>query len=225
MSWQYQVVHLGAEQQDVIRGTRRMTHLTALHATQTFFATRAAGWEDRFAHDGPQYARAVQELAAQPGQTALDLGCGTGRALPHLRAAVGSTGTVIGLDATWEMLQEAQRLGRHQLAWLWQGDVLQLPLPDRCCDVIFAGGLLPHLAEGAATGLQEMARVCRDSGRLAIFHPISRVVLAARHGGVPSDDDVLAPIRLRGLLAATGWQLLSIEDAVDRYLALAQRSE
>jgi len=54
MSWQYQVVHLGAEQQDVIRGTRRMTHLTALHATQTFFATRAAGWEDRFAHDGPQ---------------------------------------------------------------------------------------------------------------------------------------------------------------------------
>lgn len=202
-----------------------MTHLAALHATQTFFATRAVGWEERFSHDDPQYARAVRELVPKPGNTAIDLGCGTGRALPHLRAAVGPTGTVIGLDATWEMLQEGQRLKRQQFAQLWQGDVLQLPLPDRCCDIIFAGGLLPHLAEGAAAGLREMARVCRAGGRLAIFHPISRVVLAARHGGVPSDDDVIAPVRLRGLLAATDWQTLSIDDGEDRYLALAQRAE
>ncbi|MEZ4728598.1 MAG: hypothetical protein R3E79_15800 [Caldilineaceae bacterium] len=83
-----------------------MTVLTELHATQTFFATRAAGWEDRFAHDAPQYARAVAELAPSFGATALDLGCGTGRALPLLRAAVGPTGQVIALDATWEMLAD-----------------------------------------------------------------------------------------------------------------------
>lgn len=201
------------------------TNNSKLCATQAFFATRAAGWEERFPNDGPQYARAVQELAPSPGNTAIDLGCGTGRALPPLRAAVGPTGTVIGLDATWEMLQEGQRLGRQQFAQLWQGDILQLPLPDRCCDIVFAGGLLPHLAEGAAAGLEEMARICRTGGRLAVFHPISRVALAARHGGVPSDDDVIAPVRLRGLLAATGWQMLSMDDGEDRYLALAQRAE
>lgn len=202
-----------------------MTINTALHATQTFFATRAVGWEDRFAQDRPQYARAVQELAPPPGATVLDLGCGTGRALPHLRTAVGPGGQVIGLDATWEMLHEAQRLGRRAVAQLWQGDVLQLPLPDACCDVIFAGGLLPHLAAGAAAGLREMVRVSRPGARLAVFHPIGRVALAARHGGVPSDDDVIAPGRLRGLLAASGWQVISIDDAAERYLALATRQE
>ena len=199
------------------------TEQSPLHTTQTFFATRAAGWEDRFAQDGPQYARAVQELAPSLGATVLDLGCGTGRALPFLRTAVGPNGQVIGLDATWEMLHEAQRLGRRAVAHLWQGDVLQLPLTDACCDTIFAGGLLPHLADGAGAGLREMARVSRPGARLAVFHPIGRVALAARHGGVPSDDDVIAPDRLRGLLAATGWQVISIDDAVERYLALAQR--
>ena len=40
-----------------------MTINTALQATQTFFATRAAGREDRFAHNDPQYARAMQKPA------------------------------------------------------------------------------------------------------------------------------------------------------------------
>ena len=68
-----------------------------------------------------------------------------------------------------------------------------------------------------------MARVSRPGARLAVFHPIGRVALAARHGGVPSDDDVIAPSRLREFLTAAGWQVISIDDATERYLALAQR--
>jgi len=52
----------------------------------------------------PGLRAAVAEVGLHPGQTALDAGCGTGRALPHLRAAVGPAGRVLGLDLTPEML-------------------------------------------------------------------------------------------------------------------------
>lgn len=199
-----------------------MTDSSTLHATQQFFGPRAAGWEERFPHDSPQYARAVAELALTPDMTALDLGCGTGRALVPLRAAVGPSGRVVGLDATPEMLAEARRLGRAGVAALLVGDVLQLPFADTCADAVFAGGLLPHLADPAAA-LREIARVARPGGKLAIFHPIGRVALAARHQRVPSDNDTVAPGRLTTLCAAAGWELQWIDDAEERYLALAVR--
>ena len=89
-----------------------MSNRAALRATQQFFGPRAAGWDDRFSNDAPQYARAVGELRLRAGMTALDLGCGTGRALLPLRAAVGPSGRVVGLDATIEMLTEVRRQGR-----------------------------------------------------------------------------------------------------------------
>jgi hypothetical protein len=64
--------------------------------------------------------------------------------------------------------------------------------------------------------------VTRSGGRLAIFHPISRAALAARHGREPSPDDVLDPANIGAALEASGWTAVSIEDA-DRYLTLARR--
>jgi SAM-dependent methyltransferase len=86
---------------------------TDITGTRAFFGPRAAGWETRFPDDGPGYARAVAELAPSPGGAVLDVACGTGRALPALRAAVGPGGTVLGLDLTVEMLAEAGAAGQR----------------------------------------------------------------------------------------------------------------
>lgn len=193
-----------------------------LKENQELFGPRAAGWEDRFPGDEPKFQRAIDELGLRPGATALDVGCGTGRALPLLSAAVGPEGRVIGLDATPEMLAEATRLGRQRAAVLVLGDGQQLCLADAAVDAILAAGFLPHVADPAA-GLAELARVTRRGGRLAIFHPIGRAALAARHGGAPSDEDAISPSRLPGLLGGAGWALGSIDDAPERYLALATR--
>jgi SAM-dependent methyltransferase len=194
-----------------------------LAGTRAFFGPRAAGWDDRFADDGPAYARAVAELAPPCGGIVVDAGCGTGRAMDHLRDAVGPTGTVIGVDVTPEMLDAGRARGRQGHGNLVLGDTRSLPLRDGAADAVFAAGLLPHLADPAA-GLVELARVSRPGARLAVFHPVGRATLAARHGTVVSDDDVLSAARLPGVLVTAGWGLLTLDDGNDRYLALARRA-
>lgn len=190
--------------------------------TRTFFTPRAADWEVRFPDDGPRYDAAVAELRLAPGQVVLDAGCGTGRALPALRAAVGATGRVLGADLTPAMLRTAAALGRSSAAALLVADCARLPLPDGSLDAVFGAGLISHLPDPAA-GLAELARVTRPGGRLALFHPVGRAALAARHGRRITPDDLRAEPRLRPLLASAGWTLTHYADEDDRYLALADR--
>src|SRR4051794_11364672 len=187
--------------------------------TETFFGARAAGWEEKFPDDGPRFARAVGELGVRAGDVVLDAGCGTGRALPVLRAAVGATGTVVGVDLTAEMLADARRRGRSGLV---RGDALHLPLRTGSCDAVLASGLVSHLADPVG-GLRELARVARPGARLALFHPIGRGALARRHGRQLDPDDLRSEPRIRRLLADAGWECTAVDDAEDRWLVLAVR--
>ncbi|MGP3987084.1 class I SAM-dependent methyltransferase [Streptomyces sp. 3N207] len=191
-------------------------------AVRAFFGERAARWDARFPDDGPAYSAAVNEIGLLPGAAVLDAGCGTGRALPALRTAVGPDGTVLGADITPAMLDEVVRAGRDEAAALLLADVSQLPLQDGCLDAVFGAGLISHLP-GPESGLRELARIVRPRGRLALFHPVGRAALAARQGRQITPDDIRAEPRLRELLAATGWRLVSYVDQDDRYLALAER--
>ncbi|MEV6206426.1 class I SAM-dependent methyltransferase [Kitasatospora sp. NPDC051914] len=188
--------------------------------TREFFGERAAGWDAKFPDDGPRYAAAVAEIAPGEGAFVIDAGCGIGRALPLLREAVGPRGTVLGVDLTPEMLARAAR--HRAYAALVLADCAALPLPDGVVDLVFGAGLISHLP-GPAEGLRELARVTAPGGRLALYHPIGRAALAARHGRAITPDDLRAEPNLGPLLAANGWRLVSYTDTDERFLAVAER--
>jgi len=189
---------------------------------QEFFGARAAGWDDRFPDDGPAYAAAVGGLGLREGDRVLDAGCGTGRALTPLRAAVGRSGVVVGADLTPAMLEAAVRAGRDGEGQLLLADVTALPLRAESLDAVFAAGLVAHLPN-PAENLAELARVVRPGGTLALFHPIGRAALAARQGRQITPDDLRAERNLGPLLAASGWDMTSYTDEDARFLALAVR--
>ncbi|MCU7725508.1 methyltransferase domain-containing protein [Actinoplanes sp. KI2] len=193
-----------------------------LTESRAFFGVRAAGWDAKFGDDLPAYARAVETAGPSLGDLAIDVGCGTGRALPALAAAVGPAGRVLGFDLTPAMLDAARAAGRHGCAGLVLADARRLPLPDAVAGVVFAAGLVHHLPNPAA-GLTELARVTRPGGRLMIFHPSGRAALAARHGHTLRPDEPLNEDNLGAQLAATGWRLVRYEDPEDHFLALAVR--
>ncbi len=191
---------------------------------QEFFTARAADWDSRFPDDGPAYAAAAAALGLRPGDRVLDAGCGTGRALPALRAAVGPAGVVVGVDLTPAMLQAAVRAGRDQDGRLLLADVAALPLRPESLDAVFAAGLIAHLPR-PAENLRELRRVVRPGGILALFHPVGRAALAARQGRQITPDDLRAEPNLRPLLAEAGWRMTSYLDEDARFLALAARTD
>ncbi|MDT0439229.1 MULTISPECIES: class I SAM-dependent methyltransferase [Streptomyces] len=190
---------------------------------QEFFGPRAADWDRRFPDDGPAYAAAVAELGLREGGRVLDAGCGTGRALPPLRAAVGASGLVLGADLTPAMLAAAVAAGRDGDGLLLLADVAALPLRPGSLDAVFAAGLIAHLPH-PEENLRELARVVRPGGTLALFHPIGRAALAARQGRRITPDDLRAESNLRPLLAGSGWRMTSYVDEDSRFLALAVRT-
>ncbi|MEW2593783.1 class I SAM-dependent methyltransferase [Micromonospora aurantiaca] len=197
------------------------THTDAWYRTETqaFFAARAATWDTESGDDLTAYAAAVTEAAIPTGANAIDVGCGTGRALPALRDAVGAAGTVLGVDLTPAMIDVARSRAHAADAALALADVRRLPLPGRAVDAVFAAGLLPHLPDTDA-GLRELARVTRPGGRLVIFHPSGRTDLA---GCGTHPGDPLAETSLRLAAHRTGWHLTGYDDPPHRFLALATR--
>ena len=52
---------------------------------------------------------AMKVLAPRPGDTVVEIGCGTGMNFPLLQAAVGPTGKIIGVDISEAMLERAEK--------------------------------------------------------------------------------------------------------------------
>ncbi len=73
------------------------------------YRKRAPGYDHTV---GPTWAireRAIEALQLQPGQSVLDVGCGTGLSLQALRQAVGDAGRVHGFDQSPDMLALAHQ--------------------------------------------------------------------------------------------------------------------
>ncbi|MCX5381497.1 methyltransferase domain-containing protein [Streptomyces sp. NBC_00091] len=192
-------------------------------ATRAFFTRRADAWEERFAYQTPAYESAVSRMRLAPGRRAVDLGCGTGRAMPALRAQVGPAGQVLGIDVTPAMLTAAARHGRTGHGHLLAADCTRLPLPGASVDGIFSAGLLDHLPD-PHTALREWARVTAPDGVLLLFHPSGRAERAARHGRPVDPSDLLAEHNLRPALESTGWHLEAYEDTPTHFLTRAVHS-
>jgi ubiquinone/menaquinone biosynthesis C-methylase UbiE len=100
--------------------------------------------------------------AVEPGQTLLDVGCGSGILTQELAARVGP-GAVSAIDPS--PLVEAC-MARLPDADVRQGAAEELPWPDGSFDVVLAQ-LVIHFLDDPVAGLVEMRRVVRAGGVVA----------------------------------------------------------
>ena len=121
----------------------------------------------------------VRRLRIGPGDTVLDLACGTGDFAEIARKAGA---TVIALDFARRML--LQGAGRHVGAMAFvQGDALQLPLASRSIDAVVSGFALRNFTSLPPV-FAELHRILRPGGRAGLLE-VDRprnAALRAGHG-------------------------------------------
>jgi len=168
--------------------------------------------------------RGLQVVAVRDGETVLDIGVGTGRALPVLLSA-NPNGATWGVDATPAMLHRARRRVAAfpaGTAGLVDGDATSLPMPDGTVDVIFSSYLLDTMPfERRLRAVREMRRVLRPSGRLVTITMAPPRTLAGRLWALLADRVPLLlgharPVAMAPVLQRVGFQVVQREHVSQR---------
>ena len=137
---------------------------------------RLSRWYDMIAGSTEKKYRdwGLEKLAAQPGETILEIGFGTGHCLVALAKAVGSTGQVLGLDISDGMLaiarERLQAEGLGDRVDLHLGDAAKLDfIPASSLDGVFMSFTLELFDNPEIPAvLQECYRILKPGGRLAV---------------------------------------------------------
>jgi SAM-dependent methyltransferase len=148
-------------------------------------------------------------LALGEGDTVLDLACGPGNFSREFARTVGSDGLVVGVDASPTMLargaDDTRRAGIDNLA-LVRGDATALPFRDESFDAACCFAAL-HLFADPFAALDEMRRLLRPGGRIAIMtsvrrqltaRPLKPVVERASGMRVFEPDEIVGALEQRG---------------------------
>ena len=106
--------------------------LSARAGRRPAYTRDAADYDRRTAAHMTYRQTIVEQLALGAGDVVLDVGCGTGLCFAAVQERIGPTGTVVGVDASADMLDQArQRVREH--GWtnvvLLEGPAEEVALP------------------------------------------------------------------------------------------------
>jgi ubiquinone/menaquinone biosynthesis C-methylase UbiE len=136
----------------------------------------------------PAIRAAIAALDLPKGSRGLDAGCGIGHNAVLLARAVGSKGSVTGLDVSSEFITRGERLaaesGLADRMVFRKGDIRHLPFEDDafdwawCADTLWVGSPgSGHSIEDPGTPLSELVRVVRPGGLVALVFWSSQKLL------------------------------------------------
>jgi ubiquinone/menaquinone biosynthesis C-methylase UbiE len=148
----------------------------------------------------PAYKQASYDLVPRGARHVLDVGCGSGEDVLSLAERLGATTLVVGLDASLERIDEAQRAARNVAlnVRFAVGDARSLPFSDGSFDVVRADGLL-GVAEERARVVRELTRVTVPGGRVLVHDDEAPV--STQRDEEATEDDLLSLMRRAGLVS------------------------
>jgi len=112
----------------------------------------------------------IEEAHLQPGETVLDVGCGSGVLDRWLARRTGGANHIVAVDIHRELLREATALakkeGLEHIIEFREGNAEALPFPESSFDVVLSSTVMELL--DADRMVRELVRVTKPGGRVAV---------------------------------------------------------
>ncbi|HEX2779641.1 MAG TPA: methyltransferase domain-containing protein [Gemmatimonadaceae bacterium] len=133
------------------------------------WAYDALVWFLTFGRERAFRERLLDLARLAPGESVLDIGCGTGTLAIAAKGRVGDAGIVRGIDASPEMIARARKkAAKAGVDVVFETAVAEsLPFPERKFDVVLSTLMLHHLPRAVrAECAREVRRVLKPGGRI-----------------------------------------------------------
>ena len=148
--------------------------------------------------------RMADLLPLQHGDTALDIGCGTGDLAVELAKRIGQAGKIVGIDVSEEMIARAQRKARHlHLPIEFHVEQAEtLSFSDHSFNAVVSSLVFHALSDNLKhTVLAKIARMLKAGGHLTIIDFFNSSGQILTHAAQPADS-----YNLPSLLRQLGFQ-------------------
>ena len=147
-----------------------------------YFNERAGKWDESGCSGESRVQGAVLSLVdLKPGDSVLDLGCGTGVMIPFYLAA--QAGKIVAVDVSEKMVERArEKFGHEPSVELRASDALSLDESERF-DAVVIYNAYPHFFEKAAL-VEKVYRLVKTGGRFVVAHGSGKDVINRHHEAV-----------------------------------------
>jgi SAM-dependent methyltransferase len=156
--------------------------------------------------------------ALKPGETVVDLGAGGGFDCFLAVREVGSSGRVIGVDMTPDMVSKARAnalKGKYENVEFRLGEIEHLPVADGVADVVISNCVI-NLSPNKPQVFRDACRVLKPGGRLAISDVVATAELpeemrnnAGLISGCVGNASLIAD--LEAMMRAAGFEQIRIQ--------------
>lgn len=147
-----------------------------------YFDERADSWDESGCSGESRVQGAVLSLVdLKPGDSVLDLGCGTGVMIPFYLAA--QAGKIVAVDVSEKMVERArEKFGNEPSVELRASDALSLDEGERF-DAAVIYNAYPHFPDKLAL-VEKVYRLLKPSGRFVVAHGSGKDAINRHHEAV-----------------------------------------
>lgn len=189
-----------------------------------FFNSVAERWDEICHHPQDKINYIMDKIQLKNGYKILDIGSGTGVAIPFLQKRIGKEGSIVALDIAEKMIELSKKKNIYANVDFVVEDFYKYN-PSEHFDCILAYSCYPHFKDKEAF-FNKAFSILKTGGKIVIAHVESREKINSRHKEIETrlTSDKLPEVNITAeILRKANFNIAYTEDNSEYYICIGEK--